>query len=79
MSNSSNDTGTSDIIEHKKTGYLSKLNDVNDLNNGIKWCLEEIKKNNYLGANARERVRSLFSSEKVSSKYKSVYNELIKK
>ena len=72
-------TGTSDIIEHKNTGYLSKFNDAEDLNNGIKWCLKEIKNNNYLGINARERVKNLFSSEKISSRYTSVYDELIKK
>ncbi len=70
-------TGSSDIIEHKKTGYLSKYRDAEDLNNGIKWCLEEIKNNNYLGVNARERVKNLFSSEIISNKYMSVYKELI--
>lgn len=74
-----NNTGTADIIEHKNTGYLSKLNDTDDLNNGIKWCLKEIKNKNYLGINARKRVQDLFSSEKISSKYNNVYNELLNK
>ena len=43
------DTGVSDTIEHKSSGYISKIKDATDLNNGVKWCLEEIKKNNYLG------------------------------
>ena len=33
-------TGTSDLIIHKN-GYVAKNQDVNDLANGIRWCLED--------------------------------------
>ena len=51
-----NDTGLSDIIEHKKSGYLAKyLNEI-DLANGISWVLENSYKNN-LSINSRKRSK----------------------
>lgn len=32
-------TGLSDIIEHKKNGYLAKINDKDDFVNGINYIL----------------------------------------
>ena len=43
-------TGVTQVIDHKENGYLSNYCDVEDLNNGVKWCIKEIdKKNNLLG------------------------------
>ena len=68
-----NDTGLSDIIEHKKSGYLAKyLNEI-DLANGISWVLENSYKNN-LSINSRKRVENYFSEEVIIKKYLEIYN-----
>ena len=68
-----NDTGLSDIIEHKKSGYLAKyLNEI-DLANGISWVLENSYKNN-LSINSRKRAENYFSEEVIIKKYLDMYN-----
>ena len=71
-------TGVAQVIDHKKNGYLSNYCDVDDLNNGVKWCIREIEeKNNLLGQNARDKILSHFSEEVITKKYEKVYNTLI--
>ncbi len=72
-------TGVTQVIDHKENGYLSNYCDVEDLNNGVKWCIKEIdEKNNLLGQNARKKILSHFSEEIITKKYEKVYNTLIK-
>ena len=71
-------TGVTQVIDHKENGYLSNYCDVEDLNNGVKWCIKEIgEKNNLLGQNARKKILSHFSEEIITKKYEKVYNTLI--
>jgi len=69
--------GNSDMIEHKKTGYLAKPFESEDLANGIEWVLNS---SNYdeLCVNAREKVREQFDSVVVAKRYMELYEEMIK-
>lgn len=69
--------GNSDMIEHKKTGYLVKPFDTTDLKDGIEWVLNTP---NYaeLCINAREKVLREFDSEVVAWKYVELYGEILK-
>jgi glycosyltransferase involved in cell wall biosynthesis len=70
-------TGPADIIIHKKTGYLSKYNDLDDFLNGINWLLGLDKiKTEELSILSREHILKNFNSQIVSDKYISVYKQL---
>ena len=64
-----NHGGAEEIIEHCKTGYLAKPNDIDDLARGLKYCL---KYRSILGENAKISVRK-FTWEEVSIKAKEIY------
>ena len=63
--------GISEIIEHKKNGYVAKNLDVKDYAKGIKWILEEFNP-----INVRENVMNKFNINKVSDKYFELYKSL---
>ncbi len=69
-------SGLLDIVEHKKTGYLAKPFDTNDLAHGIKWVLEN-DKYEQLCINAREKVLKEFDSVVVAKKYINLYKEVL--
>jgi len=64
--------GNSDMIEHKKTGYLAKPFEIKDLADGIDWLL---KTPNYddLCRNAREKILREFDGAVVAHKYLDLY------
>jgi glycosyltransferase involved in cell wall biosynthesis len=62
------ETGPADIVEHLITGYTAKFNDYLDLQNGLKFCLNNIFDSHYI----RERTIKLFDIN-ISAKY---YSEL---
>lgn len=70
------DTGLSDIVEHKKNGYLAEGLNARDLANGINWVLENSFKN-ALDINSRKRVEFLFSEKVIMKKYLNIYNNLL--
>jgi glycosyltransferase involved in cell wall biosynthesis len=70
------DTGLSDIVEHKKTGYLAEAMNVQDLANGINWVLENSLKYT-LGPESRKRAEAFFSDEIIIKKYHNIYNNLL--
>jgi glycosyltransferase involved in cell wall biosynthesis len=69
--------GNSDMIEHKKTGYLAKPFDSKDLAYGIGWI---INNENYakLCLNAREKVVREYDSKVVAKKYIELYKGILK-
>jgi glycosyltransferase involved in cell wall biosynthesis len=71
-------TGLSDIIEHKKTGYLAKSLNENDLADGINWVLKN-SFNNILSTNSRSRAKLFFSEDVIIKKYFNIYSKLLKK
>lgn len=68
--------GNSDMVEHKKNGYLATPFDCTDLANGIEWVLYNNDYEN-LRKNAREKVISTFSEEVVIPKYIEAYTQMI--
>jgi glycosyltransferase involved in cell wall biosynthesis len=68
--------GNSDMVEHKKNGYLAKPFDSNDLRYGIEWILN-CKTYDNLCKNAREKVLTQFDSNIVAKKYIDLYKEII--
>ncbi len=68
--------GLSDIIEHKKTGYLAEAFNIEDLANGILWVVNhiEIRK---LRKNTREKAVLKFNEKKIAQNYLNVYKSLL--
>ena len=67
--------GNSDMIEHKKNGYLAKPFDINDLAFGIDWILCN-DKYEQLCNNARNKVVNTFSYDIVIPKYIDLYSNI---
>ena len=70
--------GNSDMIEHKKNGYLAKPFNTTDLKNGIEWILNN-ESYQRLCQNAREKVVKEFDSKVVAKKYIALYEEILLK
>lgn len=70
-------TGLLDIVEHKRTGYLAKPFQEQDLASGIEWVLNC---NNYdsLSFNAREKIVKEFDSSIIASRYIELYEKVSK-
>ena len=56
--------GISDLIEHKKNGYLAEYKDSEDLINGIKYLIENDKK-----GQTRKRIVNNFSYEHIANEF----------
>jgi len=69
--------GNSDMIEHKKNGYLADPFYPEDLASGIGWCLNN-NRNNELSENARKKVLENFSIEFIQKSYAKLYHEISK-
>jgi glycosyltransferase involved in cell wall biosynthesis len=71
-----NNSGQTDIIDHKRNGYLADYQNVDDLANGIAWVLDytdQIK----LSMACVEKVRNNFNEQVVAQKYVALYEKLI--
>jgi glycosyltransferase involved in cell wall biosynthesis len=66
-----NHSGPKDIISHKLDGYLAKFGDVDDLVDGLNYCISEKKA---LAYNCRKKIIDEFSYLSVSNKIKHFYN-----
>lgn len=64
--------GTSDIINHKKTGYLASPYDVEDMLNGIKYCTE---KRTMLSKNCLKKSQVDFSKDKLLKGYLDIFEK----
>lgn len=69
--------GNSEIIEHKKNGYLAKPFDVEDLAKGIEWVLDNSKYQE-ISKNAREKIVKEFDSKLVARMYIELYKDILK-
>lgn len=68
--------GNSDLIEHKKTGYLADPMNSNDMSAGIDWILNNNL--NQLSINSRQKVLNEFEYSVVAKKYISLYKDILK-
>ncbi len=69
--------GIPEIIDHKKNGYLAEFKNINDLAQGIKWCLE----NNFegeLSGNAIHKITTHFSYPIIGNEFEKLYRKLDK-
>ncbi len=67
--------GNSDMVEHRKNGYLASKNDVYDLAIGIRWCISN-NTDKELGFFARRKVLNNFSIQRVAEQYRALYEEI---
>lgn len=69
--------GLPDVVEHLSTGYLAKPFDLEDLAAGVDWAFSEVQAGK-IGPRCRERVKTVFSEERVSEMYSEFYAEAIR-
>jgi glycosyltransferase involved in cell wall biosynthesis len=69
-------TGLQDVVDHKKTGYLSDPFDPDDLANGINWVLANQDRNKRLSQGARAAAQDRFAIETVVRQYQNLYKKL---
>ncbi|MEF1290873.1 glycosyltransferase [Vibrio sp. M260118] len=68
-------TGLIDVVEHKKSGYLAKAFDTNDLAAGLHWCLFESHASK-VSHNSRRRAVELWDSKVVADQYSRLFKEV---
>lgn len=67
--------GNSDLIDHKKNGYLAENLDPKDLAYGIDWVLNHDRYED-LKNNSREKVTSNFEGSVIAAKYIELYEQI---
>lgn len=70
-------SGQTDIIDHKINGYLAEYKNIKDMADGIEWVLEYPKQHE-LSQACVNKVRSHYSEAIVASRYINLYEELLK-
>lgn len=73
-----NATGLKDIVDHQENGYLATPFEVEDLEKGIIWVLENKERHHKLKVHAREKSLREFASEVQARRYLFLYKELLK-
>ncbi len=68
--------GLSDIVLHKKTGYLAENYDSYDLAFGIKWVLTNPSSINF-SQNSRQQALDLFEANKIAKNYINLYETIL--
>lgn len=66
--------GNSDLIEHKKNGFMAEPFKCDQLADGILYCIENKER---LSANGRETVLLNFDEKVVASKYEKLYKSIL--
>lgn len=64
--------GCGEMLEHMKSGWISKPFDINDYSKGISWLLEDNDRLHQLAINARKYIKNNFSYENFVEEYKKV-------
>ena len=65
--------GLPDIIDHRRTGWLAKPEDVLDLSQGVAWLLTDRDRLHVLSLAARDSAIKKFSPKEVVKQYAAVY------
>jgi len=71
-----NTCGLPDIVSHKKTGYLAKSFDTEDLAHGIKWLLSNSDPD-VMRRSSREHAVKSWSYENIAQQYINIYRKII--
>lgn len=70
-------TGLAEVVIHKKTGYLAKYLDVDDLAEGIAWILSRSdSERQQISCEARQWVENNFSYEVIGKQYAELYHRV---
>lgn len=70
-----NNSGQTDIIDHKQNGYLAEYLNAGDFASGISWVLEHADE---ISSLCMEKVQKQYTESVVAAKYLSLYNRLLK-
>lgn len=70
-------SGQTDVIDHKANGYLAKYKDSEDLASGIQWVLEN-KETLNLSEACVKKVQENYTEQIVAEKYIALYKSLLK-
>lgn len=73
-----NNSGQTDIIDHKVNGYLANYKDAGDLANGIQWVLEH-EDRKVLSEACVKKVQDCYTEDIIARKYASLYESLYEK
>jgi len=68
--------GLPDIVDHRRTGYLAKAFETDDLAYGVAWVLAQ-RATRQLGNQARDRAEARFSATVVAEQYRAVYERVM--
>lgn len=71
-----NNSGQTDIIDHKVNGYLAEYKNSNDLATGIEWVLNNTDQSTLRDACVK-KVRENYTEEVVAKQYIELYNRLL--
>ncbi|GBE29169.1 D-inositol 3-phosphate glycosyltransferase [bacterium BMS3Bbin04] len=69
--------GIPEMIEHRKTGYLAKPYDVQDLAQGMNWILDAIRQDPDLGRRCRLNAEQNYDPKRQTAEYSAVFEELM--
>lgn len=69
--------GLSDMIQHRKNGWLAQPFDTQDLANGIAWLLTQQSENCGISNSARRNAVDMCNEERVAGLYLEVYKEIM--
>jgi len=69
--------GLPDIVIHRKTGWLAKAFNTEDLARGMSWVVSDAARHMELCENARARAVANFSYNVVATQYLDLYNGLV--
>ena len=69
-------TGIQEVVDHQVCGYVAKMQDSEDLAQGIRWCLEN-NKDGSLSKAAEKKVMDNYTIERVGEMYAELYNSLV--
>lgn len=67
------ETGPTDIISHKSTGYLAKFKNVDDVVNGLSYCLNNKFDKKRIAIDSEKK----FSIKNCAIKYNSIYKQIL--
>lgn len=72
-------SGLSDIVIHRETGWLAQAFDTMDLADGILWVLKDHERWSAMSRAARSRAIERFSESVIAAKYADLYHTLLNK
>jgi glycosyltransferase involved in cell wall biosynthesis len=70
-----NNSGQTDIIDHKQTGFLAEYLSIESLAEGIRWAMLEAPKQ-ISPEDIRKKAVTRYSESRIAKKYIEVYNKV---